>query len=259
MTILTTTSPAGRVLALATTEVRLVLRNRTVAVSSIVLPLALGAFWAFTFDTDGDPVAYAMVIALQLGVVLAMAVYVTATQTLVARRHSGVLKRLRTSGLSDRGLLVATLAPSVVLGIVQMLIFAAFNVLTGTPALADPVPLVLALVGGIALTITAALATAVVTPSPERAQITTLPLAFLLLGGAVATAAIPVTFQPLQLLALVPGAGIGQLVHQAMTGATWSAGLAGLPAVVLPVAGLAVWSVAFGTYAARRFRWDARR
>jgi ABC-2 type transport system permease protein len=255
----TTFTPSGGALALAVTEVRLVLRNRTVAVSSLALPLALGVFWAFTFDTDGDPAGYAMVIALQLGVVLGMAVYVTATQTLVARRHNGVLKRMRTSSLSDRGLLVATLAPSAALGFVQMLIFAAFNVATGAPLPVDPVPLVLAVLGGLALAVTAALATAVLTPSPERAQITTLPLTFLLLGGAVATAVIPLTVQPLQLLALVPGAGIGQLVQLATTGGTWSAGLGGIPVVVLPVVGLAVWSVVLGWYAARRFRWDARR
>jgi ABC-2 type transport system permease protein len=255
----TTFTPSGSALALALTEVRLVLRNRTVAVSSIAVPLALGAFWAFTFDTDGDPARYAMVIALQLAVVVGMAVYVTATQTLVARRHNGVLKRMRTSSLSDRGLLVATLAPSTVLGIIQMLIFVAFNAATGAPAPVDPLPLVLAVLGGLALAITAALATAIVTPSPERAQITTLPLTFLLLGGAVATAVIPLTVQPLQLLALVPGAGIGQLIQLATTGGTWSAGLGGIPVVVLPVVGLAVWSVVFGWYAARRFRWDARR
>jgi ABC-2 type transport system permease protein len=251
-----TTSPA---LSLATTELRLVLRNRTVAVSSIAVPLALGVLWAFTFDAGGDPARYAMVPALQLGVVLGMAVYVTATQTLVARRYAGVLKRMRTSGLSDRGLLVATLTPSLALGLLQMLVFVAFHVGTRAPLPVDPVPLVLALLGGLALAVTAALATAVVTPSPERAQITTLPLTFLLLGGAVVTAVIPLDVAPLQLLALVPGAGIGQLVQLAMIGGMWSAGLGGVPLVVLPVVGLVAWSVVFGMYAARRFRWDQRR
>jgi ABC-2 type transport system permease protein len=246
-------------MALATTEVRLVLRNRTAAVSAIVLPLALGAFWAFTFDIGDDPVRSALLIALQAGVVLAMAVYVTATQTLVARRHSGVLKRMRTSSLTDRGLLVATLTPSVAIGIGQLLIFAVFDAVTGTPAPVDPLPLVLALLGGLAFAVTAALATAVVTPSPERAQITTLPLTFLLLGGAVATAAIPLSVPPLQLLALVPGAGIGQLAQMAMVGGAWSAGLGGVPMVVLPVLGLIGWSVALGMFATRRFRWDPRR
>jgi ABC-2 type transport system permease protein len=253
-----TTTPAGRVLALATTEVGLVLRNRTVAVSSVVVPLALGVFWAFTFGSDGDPARHAVVIALQLSVVLGMGIYVTATQTLVARRHARVLKRLRTTGLSDRGLLTATVAPSVVLGIAQLLIFVVINTVTGAPLPSDVFPLVLAVLGGIVLAVTAALATTVVTPSPERAQITTLPMVFVLLGGAIVMSVIPLTGWG-QALVVVPGAAIGALVQLGMTGATWSAGAAGLPLVLPAVVALIVWPVVFSMVAARKFRWDPRR
>lgn len=253
---LNSTTPASRVLALALTEVKLVLRNRTVAVSSMVVPLALGAVWAFTFG--GNPATQAIVVALQLGVVLGMGIYVTSTQTLVARRHARVLKRMRTSGLSDRGLLLATVAPSVVLGLVQMLIFVVFNVASGAPLPADGVPLVLAVLGGLALAVTAALATAAITPSPERSQITTLPLTFVLLGGAAAMAVLPLTGW-WQALVAVPGAALGQLVQLAMTGQTWAAGAAGLPLVLPSVVALVVWPVLFGMLAMRKFRWDPRR
>ena len=255
-----TASPTSRVLALAATEAKLVLRNRTVAVSSILMPLALGIFWAFSFGgRDAPPGAGAIVAALQLGVVLSMGIYVTATQILVARRHSRVLKRMRTTGLSDRGLLVATVAPSVVLGFGQLVVLAVFGAVTRTAVPVDAVPLVLAVVGGIVLAVTAALATSVVTPSPERSQITTLPLTFVLLGGAVATSVIPLTIAPLQALAFVPGAAVGQLVQLAMTGATWPPGFAGIPMVVPALVGLVLWSVVFGLLAARNFRWDPRR
>ncbi len=117
------------------------LRNKTVAVSSILLPVGLGVFWAFQFRSDGDPARQAVGVALQLAVALGMGIYVTATQTIVARRHARVLKRMRTSGLSDGGLLVATMAPSVVLGLVQLAVFAVVNVVTGAPQPSDPVPL----------------------------------------------------------------------------------------------------------------------
>lgn len=253
---LNTTTPAGRVLALAATEARLVLRNRTVAVSSLLLPLGLGIFWAFTF---GDGGSGAIVLALQLGVVLSMGIYVTATQVLVARRHSGVLKRMRTSSLSDRGLLVATVTPSVLLGIAQLAVFAGFGAVTRTAVPVDAAPLVLAVVGGILLVVTAALATAVITPSPERSQITTLPLTFLLLGGAVATSVIPLGNTPFQALALVPGAAVGQLVQLSMTGDAWSPGFAGVPLVIPAVVGLVLWSVVFARLAVGKFRWDPRR
>lgn len=253
-----TTNQAGRVLALAAAEIRLMTRNRTVAVSSILLPLALGAFYVWSFGTGDDPAEHAAGLALQIAVVLGMGIYVTATQTVVARRHSGVLKRLRTSGLSDRGLLLATVAPSVALGLAQFAIFAAINVVVGVPMPTDYLPLALGLLGGLALVVTAALATAVVTPSPERAQITTLPLTFVLLGTAIVLAIAPVVGWWQALVAL-PGAAVGQLVQLAMTGQTWTAGFGGVPVVLPSVVALLVWPVVFGMLAKRRFRWDPRR
>jgi ABC-2 type transport system permease protein len=252
-----TPTPAGRVLALATTEVRLILRNKTVAVSSVVLPIGLGVLWAFQFGGVDDPARHAVSITLQLAVALAMGVYLTATQTLVARRHSGVLKRMRTSGLSDRGLIVATLAPTVVLGVVQLVVFAVVNVGTGAPSPNDPGPLVLAVLGGLALVVTAALATSIVTPSPERAQITTLPLMFVMLGvGVVAAIAPGEGWWPA--LSVVPGGALGDLAQLAMTGGSWAAGAAGLPAIMPPLAALVAWPLVLGAVALRRFRWDPR-
>lgn len=247
---------AGRTYALATTEIRLVFRNRTVAVSSVVVPLALGLFWALSFR-DGDPRTTAMVMSLQLAVVLGMGIYVTATQTVVARRHSRVLARMRTSGLSDPGLLVATVAPSVVLGVLQLVVFAVLDVVFGSPLPADALPPVLAVLGGIALAVTAALATAVLTPSPERSQITTLPLTFVLLAAAVTLAVIPMEGW-WQAVILVPGAAVGQLMQLAYAGGTWAPGLAGLPAVLPAVVVLVGWPVVFAALARRWFRWDPR-
>jgi ABC-2 type transport system permease protein len=247
----------SRMLALAAVEVRTVLRNRTVAVSSIVIPLGLGAFWAVTFDGDGGSTASAAVIALQLAIVLGMGVYVTATQTLVARRQARVLKRMRTAGLSDAELLIATVAPSVALALVQLVVFAVVNALIGVPMPADPVALALAILGGLALAITAALATSIVTPSPERAQITTLPLVFVLLGAAIVLAIAPLG-GGWQAVVAVPGAAVGQLTQLAMTGATWTPAVAGLPAALPALLASVVWPVVFGAFALRRFRWDPR-
>jgi len=166
---------------------------------------------------------------------------------------------MRSRGLSDRGLLVATVDPSIGLGIVQLVIFAVFDAVTGKAVPADVVPLVLAMLGGVVMLVAAALATAAITPSPERAQITTLPLTFLVLGGVVTASAIPLTIPALQALALVPRPAIGQLVQLAMTGETWSPGFAGLPVVVPALVGLVLWTVMFGRLAMRKFRWEPRR
>ena len=246
----------NKVLALAAAESKLVMRNRTVAISSFVLPVALGAFWAWSFGGEtGSPLMAALVVALQIAVVLGMGVYVTATQTIVARRHNRVLKRLRTSGLSDAGLLAAIVIPTILIGAVQLAIFAVVNVVTGTPAPADPLALVLAVLAGLALVVTAALATSVVTPSPERAQITTLPLVFVLLGAAIAVVFVPIQSW-WQALAAVPGAGIGQLMRIAFGGAAGDA--AAVSPLLAATAGLLVWSGVFAWLAMRSFRWDPR-
>jgi ABC-2 type transport system permease protein len=247
----------SRVLALAGTETRLLMRNRTVAVSSFLIPIAFGVFWAVTYRGDGSPASYALVIALQLAVVLGMGVYVTATQTLVARRQNRVLKRMRTTGLSDTELLVATVAPIVLLALVQLVVFAVINMLTGVPMAADPGALALAVLGGLALAVTSALATTLVTPTPERAQITTLPLVFVLLGVAIVLAIAPLGGW-WQIVVAVPGGAVGQLAQLAMTGATWSPALGGLPAAVPALLASMAWPALLGMLALRRFRWDPR-
>ena len=256
-----TSTPVGKVLTLAMTETRLLMRNRTVAVSSVFIPLLMGAFFAYSF-TQGEgrgapPVLFAMVVASQLAIVIGMTVYVTATQTVVARRQNRVLKRMRTSGISDVGLLVATIAPCVVIGLAQLLLFVPFNAFVGVPVPPDPLALVLAVLGGFALTVTAALATTVVTTTPERAQITTLPLVFVVLGAAIAVVVVPAGGW-WQVLVAVPGAAIGELAQYGIVGGGWDAGAAGLPALVPALVALVAWPVVFAVLAARSFRWDPR-
>jgi ABC-2 type transport system permease protein len=256
-----TSSPMSKVLALATTETRLLMRNRTVAVSSVFIPLLMGAFFAYTFTQgegrDAPPVLFAMVVASQVAIVIGMTVYVTATQTVVARRQNGVLKRMRTSGISDVGLLVATIAPCVVIGLLQLVLFVPFNAFVGVPIPPDPLALVLAVVGGFALTVTAALATTVVTSTPERAQITTLPLVFVILGAAVAVVVIP-SGGWWQVLVAVPGAAVGELAQYGIVGGGWEPDVGGLPALVPALLALVAWPVVFSVLAVRSFRWDPR-
>jgi ABC-2 type transport system permease protein len=249
-------SAAGRALTLAATEVRLLVRNRTTAISSLFLPVAFGAFFAWSFDPAGGNALWGTVVALQLVMTFAMAVYMTLTQTVVARRQARVLKRMRTSGLSDGGLLAAVSGPVVGVALVHLVIYAAVDVLLGVPV-PDPLPLLLAAVGGLAVCIAAAFATTVVTPTAERAQYTTLPLFFTMFAAAFVLPLLPVD-SPLQALVLVPGAPIGQLAQLAFTGGAWAPGLLGLPAILWGVVSLALWAAVFAVAARRSFRWDPR-
>ncbi|MGH8965787.1 MAG: ABC transporter permease, partial [Actinomycetes bacterium] len=96
------------------------------------------------------------------------------------------------------------------------------------------------------------------TPSPARAQITTLPLVFVLLGSAIVLAIAPIDGL-WQVLVVVPGATVGQLCRLAMTGGMWAPALGGLPAAVPALLATVLWPVVFGTLALRKFRWDPRR
>jgi ABC-2 type transport system permease protein len=232
----------GRIAALVWSELRLILRNRTLLTSVLIVPLALGAF--LTFSQIDSPT---YVVAMQMVFALGMGVYVGGTQTLVARRQSRVLKRFRTSGISDGGLLLGTVGPAAVLALGQLVLFALFDVVAGIPAPIVPLALPLAVLGGLALVTTAALATAIVTPSAERAQITTLPLFFVVVASAVIIAVLPADGWS-DALALLPGGAVGALSRIAY-GAPWS------PYVLVS---LVAWPVLFGWLAARNFRWDAR-
>lgn len=253
-----TAGPASRVLALGAAEVRLLLRNRTAAISSLFLPIAFGAFFAFTFDTgEGGPGIWATIAALQLVLTFTMGVYITITQTVVARRQTRVLKRMRTSSLSDAGVLTATTGPAVAIALVHLALYAVINSLLGAPFPEDVVPLALAVVGGLAVCVTAGFVTTIVTPSPERAQITTLPLFFVMFAAAFVVPVVAVDSW-WQALVLVPGAPIGLLTQLAFTGGTWAPGLLGLPAALPGILSLVAWTAAFTVLAQRRFRWDPR-
>lgn len=243
-------------LALAGTELRLLARNKTLGTTAVLIPIGLGCLWAFTMPSD-EPDQWGVVVALQLAVVLAFSVYVTATNVVVNRRQHLVLKRMRTSGISDRALLAALVAPGVLTAVGQLVVLAVVDGLAGAPVPSDPLALVLAVLLGLGLCVAAALATTVVTPTAERSQVTTMPLVFVLMGGAIALALLgPTTLG--QALVAIPGAAIGQLSGLAFAGQAWSSSVAGLPALLPALLALLVWPAVFAWAAARWFRWERR-
>lgn len=246
----------NRFLALAGTELRLTVRNRTAAVTGIFLPVALGILWSRSIP-GSVPHKWATVASLQLSVVLAMSIYVSATTKLVSRRHAFVLKRLRTTELSDAEVLMATVAPNVVLGLAQLVMFGVVDVSGGMDVPNQPVALALALVGGLLVVVTAALVTASIASAPERAQIATLPLTFILLGGATAVGVLS-SVSLRAGLTLLPGISIGTFTQLAFAGDLWSPRFGGIPLAVPALIALVLWPTVFGVLAAKRFRWERR-
>lgn len=248
---------SGAFSAVATAETKVLWRNRTAAFTGIALPILLGAFFTFVMHPH-DATTWAILAGLQLAMTLAYGVYTTATSAVVARRHTLVLKRLRTSDTPDAALLAGTVAPPVGIALGQLVVLGLVDVTVGAPVPADPALLVLAAVLGLAMYLAAALATTPMSTSPERAQLTTLPLAFLAMASG---AVLPVLGSGTlaQALTALPGAGIGRLTALAFDGGPWEAGPGGLPAALPALLSLLVWTAVLGALARRYFRWEPHR
>lgn len=230
--------------ALGVAELKLLLRNRTAAALAVLMPLAMGAYFALAMD--GERTGWTMVVTLQLVFSLGFTVYVTVTTALTARRQDLYLKRLRTGAASDAVVLTGVLLPVVLLGIAQAVVLLGLSVAAGAPLPARPDLLAAAVVGGVALSCAAGVCTSGVTNTAELAQITTAPFFFaLVIGGLMGSGG-----QVDVWVFLIPGSGLGTLTAAAWGGPTGQVGPAALSVVL--------WAVAATGLAARFFRWDPR-
>ncbi|NUT92308.1 MAG: ABC transporter permease [Saccharothrix sp.] len=225
--------------ALGVVELKLLARNKMAATMAFFMPLAIGVFFALSVDDE-----WPLVIGLQLLATQGFTVYVTVTTSLVARRQDLYLKRLRTGAASDAVVLAGVVLPPVVLGLAQTVLLLGVSLSLGAPAPSRPDLLALAVVGGLAVSCAAGVATSGVTATAEQAQITTGPFFFGLLVGGVWAAATPDTRA-----LLTPGGGVADLV----TGA-WGAPVSLGPAVLSVLA----WTALGAALSFRLFRWDAR-
>lgn len=232
----------SRVLILARAETRILLRNRLVAATGVLLPLLIGLFIASS-NKDG---AWGDIVAIQLVMMLLFCVYATATTSLAARRRQLVLKRLRSGELSDAEILAGVLAPLFALALAQAVILLLCTVAFGAPLPSRPWLLAPALVLGAAMSAAVALATAAFTASAELAQITVTPFFFAAIAGA--TWVISAEGETI-LKVLAPGGALAALAR-----AAWDGG--GMP--LAACAALVAWTAAGWLVARRFFRWEPR-
>lgn len=233
--------------AIATAELRMLIRNRLVAACAILIPLALGVVFLFNVTgTDG----IVFVAVMQLLIMTAMGVYVTATTTLAARRQTLFLKRLRSGVVSDRAILAGLVGPIVLVSVIQLaIIMVALSVAAGAVP-ANAWLLVVLVLAVEAMFVGFALATAGVTTSPEHAQVTTLPIFFLTLG--VPFWVILTGTEDLGLLKQVlPGGTIPKLMELSWLGGDLST----VPLLVVP---LLAWAAVAVVAARIMFRWEPR-
>ncbi|MFJ2029151.1 ABC transporter permease [Streptosporangium sp. NPDC087985] len=241
---------------------RLFWRDRTTLTTSVALFLGLGIGLPFMMDRlrPGNP---QFVLDQHLGVLAMVLLIATFSQiaiTLSARRDQLVLKRLRTTGLSDRAILGGEIGNLVLQStLLTVVISVALYALTSLPVPRDPLLFLVAVVAGATVLCLLGAALTAIVPRTEIAPVMTMP--FFLLAGIGAGGFGPV-------LDVLPGwvgtvLGLlptGSIVEAAKVAYAADGTLAGdLRAAAVPALRLAVWA-AIGLVALMRwFRWETRK
>lgn len=265
MSTSTITSVRRPLAALAKAEALQLLRNRTLLTNATVFPIGVAlVMYVVGLRQSG---ASAGLAALGLEVVVFTALlfvqYYSVLSMVTTRRAEGVLKRLRTGEAEDWQILSAPAIPGAALTLANVAVVAVVVYATGSPAPANVVALLVALVGGLVLYTALALVTAAFTKNAEAAQVTSLPVIMLsVLGYATVRGFLP---DGLAAVAdVTPFAAVSDLVFLGAAGKVPGADGASLDlagtfgAMVGPVATLVAWTVLALVLARRWFRWDQR-
>ncbi|TWD82543.1 ABC-2 type transport system permease protein [Kribbella amoyensis] len=235
---------------IALSELAQTFRNRSVLITSFFMPVAASVFFIWRHEVF-ETVGRGFIAALVVFTIAAFGLYAGAVTSLAARRQNLFLKRLRSTAVSDAGILVGMVLPATVIAVIQTtLILVVLAAVTNRPS--DLVLMVLASVLVLAMMIGLGLATAGVTRSPEHAQVTTLPISL----GVIAIVnwvAITGTDSLTMLKRLAPGGAATELLTRA-----WDGGVPGADVLVL-VAPTLAWVAVSGALALKYFQWEPRR
>jgi ABC-2 type transport system permease protein len=228
-------------------ELKLLLRRRITAFSIIAAPVLVAVLTLSSRPTE--PAEWGRLIASNVLLLILLSVYLVSLTVFTARRQSFVLKRLRTSTLSDRALFAGVLGPVVVVGLGQTVAYLVFCFAVGAPAPSSPLPVVVGVVLCVALAMALGVATACLSRSVEATQVTGAPVTMAAVGGLVLTGSSLAGVG----LAL-PLVGPVDLVARG-----WSAGLVlDVPVAPLDLASAVLWFVVAGVVISRAFRWEPR-
>ncbi|KFZ78122.1 ABC transporter permease [Amycolatopsis sp. MJM2582] len=238
-------------LSIARSELIQIFRNRSVLITSFVMPLAISAFFVYQHEVFAEIGSLGYIAAIVMFTVCAFGLYTSAVTTLASRRQNLFLKRLRSTAAGDASILAGLVLPVTVISLVQVaVIMTVLGVVTDTPA--NVGLLVAAVLASVAMMIGLGLATAGLTNSPEHAQVTTLPVSL----GVIAVASwvgISGTDELALLKRLLPGGSATELAVNA-----WNGGVALTDSLLLLAPTLA-WVVVAVVLATRLFRWEPRR
>lgn len=231
----------------ALAEFKMLLRNKLVAISSIVVPLTIAAVFIYSQDRFGGSSITAALITVMM---VAMGVYVTATTTLAARRQSLFLKKMRTTTLSDNSIIAGLTLPIVLINVIQIVIVLVVLAVIGKMP-ENPHWVVIAVLSLELMYVALALVTSAFSNSPEHAQVTTLPILLLGMGVAFWVAVIDTEGNTLLNWALPGGAATDLLIKG------WE--FKEVDDVLRMVGFSLLWVIVSFWIAKRSFRWEPRK
>lgn len=244
--------------ALARTEFTLFFRSKANLINVLLVPtllvIAMKAVLG-SFDLRGYGLEMApTMIASASGVLLVMALYVPLSAMYVLRREELLLKRLRTGEVSDFTILVGVV---LVLAAVVLTQFTAVAAAISWIGDAGPpsalYQVVIALLLGSLMMIALSAATAALTRTAESAQVTILPVLFVL--PATSGAFFPLEMFPdavADVARLLPLTPVVDLVRSGWTGEL------GLADTLQRALILLVWTAVCAYVVRRFFRWEPR-
>lgn len=254
-----TTTPVGRMAALARAELTLLTRTKATLVAALFVPLVMPFSLRSTLDQmdleDTGLSVGSVLLPSVVGFSLLFAVYSSLVSVYAARREELVLKRLRTGELRDGEILAGAALPSVAIGLVQCVVLVvACTALLDVGAPEAPLVALLGLLLGFVMWPALAAVVASFSKSVEGAQVAAMPLVLVSMLGSG-------TFFPLEMMPdhlasvceLLPLTPVITLLRGGWTGELSAHDTLGAVATAVAWTVLAVFAVR------RWFRWEPRR
>ncbi|CAM3649227.1 ABC transporter permease [Kibdelosporangium persicum] len=233
------------VVHLALTELRLLFRKKLTLASVLLVPAVL-CVTAWLQLRDLPASEWPVQLGFTYVMLLTLSVFLVATTVFTARRQSLVLKRLRTSELSDNGVFAGIAGPILVVGLAQSVIYFGVSMAVGAPVPSQVAVVLVGLVLGLPSALLAGIVTAAFSRSVEVTQVTAIPVLLVAMAGMF------MLRSPDDMVATIgsalPLAGPGELIAE---------GWAGSVPIVSLVATIG-WLLVMGFVAHRFFKWEPR-
>lgn len=194
--------------------------------------------------------------------------FYTVLSMATTRRDERVLKRLRTGEARDIDIIGAICFPGALLTLIFTVVIIPLLMVLGAPAPINLVPIVFAVLIGLLLCSALALMTSGFTRNAEAAQMTSMPVFMLAMGGLGSIRFVFGDSIVADILAYTPFAAISDLVQIGWAGATFADSVGGVEAanfagifqdMLMPLGILAAWTAAAVWAANRYMRWDSYR